>query len=90
MRAEEQYNSSIELECTCMNISIYKWYKLINKAKKANGSKIKKMIKEQLPNLYKDLALDFPNPYEYQSKRTDTHLIYVHSCIEYFFKIKNN
>lgn len=81
------YKQNIELEHTCVGISIYKHEKLMKGAKKANGKKIRQMIKKQLPDLYRDLSLDFYNPYENQSKRTDTHLIYIHSSIEYFLKI---
>lgn len=56
-------------------------------AVKANGSKIRKMIKEQLPDLFEDLALQFHNPYESSCIRTNTHLIYVSSDIQYFLKI---
>lgn len=87
MTAKQAYNSKIELECTCVGISKYKWDILMHGAKKACGKKIKKMIQHQLPELYKDLALDFYNPYENKSVRTDKHLIYVHSGIEYFLRI---
>ena len=83
------YEKEIYLEHTCASIDINKWKELMNNSVKANGSKIRRMIKKQLPELYNELALQFHNPYEHQSVRTKTHLIYVHSMIEYFFKIKN-
>jgi len=87
MTAREAYNSKIHLECTCSDISICEWEKLMANAKKANGRKIRQMIKNQLPDLYEELALMFPNMYEQNSQRTSTHLIYVHSAIEYFLKL---
>lgn len=81
------YNSRIELECDCSQISQREHEKLYKGAKKANGSKIRMMIKKQLPNLYDYLALDFYNPFESQSVKTETHLIYIHSATDYFLKI---
>ena len=81
------YTESIYFECACCNISESKWDDLMKGAKKANGSKIRKMIKDQLPELYEGLCLQYPNPCEHQSQKTETHLIYVHSAIEYFLRI---
>ena len=87
MKANEAYCKSIELEATCLSVSEREWNKLMKGAKKASGLKIRAMIKRQLPDLYESLALSFRNPYEHQSQRTDTHLIYVHSGIEYFLRM---
>lgn len=81
------YTENIYLECCCVNVSEREWDELMKGAKKANGSKIRGMIKKQLPDLYKDLTLNFHNPYESQSQKTKTHYIYVWSAIEYFLKI---
>lgn len=81
------YTENIYLECCCYNIPEYKRGELMEGAKKANGSKIKRMIKNQIPELYSSLALNFSNPFEQQSQKTETHYIYVHSAIEYFLKI---
>ena len=81
------YTEQLEYACNCTEITSNRWIELMEGAKKANGSKIKGMIKKQFPELYHGLCLDFPNPYEQNSKRTKTHYIYVHSAIEYFFKI---
>ena len=87
MKTNGIYNKEIELQYTCDSISLPKWESLMKGSVKANGSKIRMMIKNQIPELYKELGLDFNNPYEHQSIRTKTHLIYIHSMIEYFFKI---
>lgn len=81
------YHKHIELEYTCTNISIEKWNSLMMGAVKANGRKIRQMIKCQLTELFNNLALQFPNPYEQSCMRTATHLIYVHSSVEYFLKV---
>lgn len=83
------YNEKIELECTCESISISKWDELMAGAKKANGKKIREMIKKQFPDIYEAMGLRFPNPYESNSVKTNTHYIYVHSAVEYFFRIIN-
>lgn len=80
---------SLELEYVCTGITIKRWDYLMKNAVKANGYKIRKLIKKHLPNLYESLALKYPNPYEHQSKRTDKHLIYIHSGIEYFIKFQD-
>lgn len=87
MKAAQAYKSRIELEATCASITSRQWNKWMAGAVKANGSKIRAMIKKQLPDLYEALGLDFWNPWEHQCKRTKRHLIYVHSAIEYFLKL---
>jgi len=87
MDAKQAYNSNIYLQYTCDQITISKWDELMGGAIKASGVKIRKMIKTQIPSLYKSLALNFHNPFEHQCKRTKTHLVYVHSGIEFFLKI---
>ncbi len=78
---------SIYLECTCASISEQVWDKLYQGATKANGSKIRKIIKKHLPDLYDALALDFRNDFEHQSHKTKTHLIYIHSATDYFLRV---
>lgn len=81
------YTEQLKYVFNCTEITSTRWIELMEGAKKANGSKIKGMIKKQFPELYNGLCLDFPNPYEQNRKRTKTHYIYVYSAIEYFFKI---
>jgi len=73
---------------SCVGISQYQWDKYMNGAVKANGSKIRELIKTHIPTLYKALALEFYNPYESHCQRTKTHFIYVHSGIEYFLRFE--
>lgn len=84
------YNiNSLLLETTCVDTSINEWNKLMENSVKANGSKIRNLIKIFIPELYADLMLQYYNPFEHQSKRTKTHFIYVHSGIEYFLRFNN-
>jgi len=79
---------SLELVDNCTCISKRKWDAYMDGAVKANGNKIRALIKKFLPDLYEELALQFHNPYEHQCKRTETHFIYVWSEIEYFLKFE--
>ena len=72
------------LEYTCTNISLETWETLMQNAKDFNYKKLLKLIKTNLPELYKALALDLPNPYAEHTQQTKTHYILVHSAIEYF------
>lgn len=60
--------------------------------RKASYKKACKAIKEQYPSIYNDLALDFYNPWEDQTKYImhgkDKYLCLVHSQIEYLFLIR--
>lgn len=72
------------LECTCQTISIDEWNRLMSGSRKASYNNLLKRIKNELPELYRELALNFPNPYSEQTRQTKTHYILVHSMIEYF------
>ena len=76
----------MELEYTCNEITLDKWNDLMKWAKPINYDWLKNKIRKHLPDLYKDLLLDYYNPYGQQSKVTKTHYILVHSAIEYFIK----
>lgn len=53
-------------------------------AVRADKQHINRLVRRHLPELYHALALNYYNPYNYY--RTKTHLILVHSSIEYFIK----
>jgi len=96
MLVKDFYNSinNLEYECNCTSISIANWDKLMEGALRADKYKTNRLVKEHLPYLFKSLGLDQKslkdlnryNPYNYY--KTKTHLILVHSNIEYFLKIK--
>lgn len=73
-------------ETDCTAISIDEWNRLMKGARKCSYKKLVKKIKDELPELYHALSLNFPNPYDEQCKQTKTHYILVHSAIEYFIK----
>jgi hypothetical protein len=81
----EQKGISYYANCTSINIKEHE--KLMSNSTKANGKKIRQLIKKNCPELTDQLTLNFPNPYEHQSRKKEGMLIYVHSAIEYFFKI---
>jgi len=87
MKAEAFYNNidSLYYETNCTAINIYKWDELMKGAVRADHTRIDSLVKLLIPDLYHDLALEFHNPYNYY--RTKTHLVLVHSMIEYFLKI---
>ena len=74
------------LECRCCDISMHEWGQLMKGARKCSYNRLVKLIKENIPGLYKELSLDFPNPYADMCKQTKTHYILVSSMIEYFIK----
>ena len=80
------YKDKIEYYTTCIFINSTQWDKLMENSYKANGRKIRIMIKKQDPELYKELALNYHNPYECQSRVSSKYYIYVWSATEYFFK----
>ena len=74
------------LECTCYDIRYRKWESLMKNHTRADYRKINKLVKIHLPDLFYNLGLDLcPNTF-YHYHKTKTHLILVHSGIEYFLK----
>lgn len=80
--------SSLTLLTDASQISMRQLEKYMEGTTKANGRLIRKHIKEHLPALYADLALNFYNPYEQSCVKKEGLLVYVHSSTEYFLKFK--
>ena len=59
---------------------------LMRNAEPMDYNELKGIVKAELPNLYEQLCLSFPNPYGSNSKQTKTHYILSHSMKEYFIK----
>ena len=76
--------TSLKLENTCVGCDQTQWDKLMEGHIRANKKEINRLVKKFLPDLYDSLALQYRNPYNYF--RTKTHLILVHSMIEYFIR----
>jgi hypothetical protein len=95
MRANKFYNSINSLYCEydCCSITLTKWDKLMEGAIRANKYIINRLLKEFCPEHFVSFGFDIKplkdlgwfNPYNYY--RTKTHIIVVHSGIEYFYKI---
>lgn len=73
-----------ETNCTCVTID--EWNALMKGARRCSYKRLVSRIKNEIPNLYKSLALDYYNPWENDCKQTKTHYILVHSAIEYFIR----
>lgn len=80
--------SSLTLVATCVGIGQRKFDSFMENTTKASGSQIRSLIKKHLPDLYYELALEYPNPYESNCVKKEGLLVYVHSSIEYFIKYK--
>jgi hypothetical protein len=74
----------LEYDCTSIDKSL--WDKLMKGAKPINYKWLISKIRKHIPDLYKDLALDFYNPYSEQCVKTKTHYVLVSSAIEYFIR----
>ena len=73
-------------ETNCTQISVDKWNELMKGARKCSYKKLVARIKDELPNLYRSLQLQVPNPYADMCRQTKTHYILVHSFIEHFIR----
>lgn len=85
MNAQQFYNSihCISLEATCVGIELDKWKELMEGAVRACKKTVNKLLIEA--EYLTSFEANLYNPYDYY--RTDTHIIYVHSGIEHFYKI---
>ncbi len=86
--AKQIYNQAeqfgVSLEATCVGISIHEWERLMQGATKANKKLVDKIIADNTDGEF-DSFIRFYNPYNHL--KTQTHLIFIHSEIEHFFKI---
>lgn len=74
------------LECACTDINQTKWDQLMKGARKANRKKVlKAAIIAGLHIEKEEFKNEYFNPYDHYV--TKTHIIYVHSSIEYFIKV---
>lgn len=59
---------------------------LLNGAVKADYDEIKDFARENCPQLFESLALDYPNPYAGECLETPQRYVLVHSMKEYFIR----
>ena len=74
------------LECMCTDITLEKWKNLMKGKKRISYRWLVQKIRRELPVIYKELDLEFYNPWEEQTYSTRTHYVLTHSAIEYFFR----
>lgn len=72
------------LEATCSGINLAQWERWMAGATRADHRRIDGLVRQHLPDLCWDLALNLRNPYHYF--KTRRHLILVHSAMEYFLR----
>lgn len=73
----------MELVTTCVTSTTEEINAFMKGMIPTDYSKLTEKIREQLPSLYEDLALDYYNPWHSSCGETDTHYILVHPAIEY-------
>lgn len=73
-------------ETNCIEVSKQEVERLMKDSRPCSYERLVSKIREQIPELYHSLALNFPNPYADQCQQTRTHYILVHSMIEYFIR----
>lgn len=76
---------SISFIGDCRSMSLSKLNRYTHECTKANGAKIRRILKRFFPSMDNELTYDFYNPYEARCIKKEGVLIYVHSCIEYIF-----
>lgn len=81
---ERAERNGIELECTCVGITQYRWDELMKGATRANKRVVHKLVRDNTNGEFKPF-IELYNPYDYF--KTKTHIIFVHSGIEHFFRI---
>lgn len=79
---EKALRNGVFLEATCVGIGMTEWERLMKNATRANKKTVHKTLKNEIESDF----LKAYNPYNYF--KTETHIIYVHSAIEHFFKIQ--
>ena len=87
MNAQDIYNraetNGVQYETNCTAVKLWQWENLMQGATKADKNKVKSIIHQNCPE-FENLLIGW-NPYDHY--KTKTHIIFVHSAIEYFFKI---
>ena len=73
---------SLSLDTTCVQTTGREYDRLMEGCTVANKSYIDRLVMEHLPVLYTALSLNLRNPYQYY--KTKTHLILIHSAVNYF------
>lgn len=87
MKAEEIYNKAfsngITFKSSCIDISIKEWERMMKGTVRADKRKIKKIVMQHYPE-FKSLFVGYNY---YNLLKSKKYIVFVHSGIEYFFKI---
>jgi hypothetical protein len=87
MKAEAIYRAAerdgVQFDGACIGMNLSRWERLMEGNRRGNKRRIEKILADQ-GHINRD-DLRFHNPYNHLI--TDTHIIYVHSAIEHFFRI---
>jgi len=88
--AVEIYNKAkrngITFETDCTSVSLTRWEELMKGATQADKNIVNKLIQKNTDGEFENF-INFHNPYDHY--KTKTHIIFVHSAIEHFFKIND-
>ncbi len=76
----------IEYDGCCADIDSDEWERRMDGKRPFPYKKLVKMIKAKYPDMYEQLALQFPNPWEEDTYETPEYYILTHSAIEFFFR----
>lgn len=72
---------------SCCNTTLHEHEEFMKNTTKANGKLIEKHIRKFLPEMSKEFSnFKYYNPFIGQCVKKPGVLIYIHSCIEYFFE----
>lgn len=78
----------VSYDTNCTQVSRPEWEALMKGARRFSYKKAVALVRKCLPDLYESLALQYRNPWAGDCRRTKTHVILVHSMIEYFLRIE--
>lgn len=79
-------NGGIEYDGCCADIDSEEWDRRMADARPFPYKRLVSMIKKSYPDIYRDLCLNLPNPFDDDTYETDEYLVLTHSATEYFFR----
>ena len=82
--AKTKQLTAMYYDTNCTYVTPGEWHRLMKGARKCSYRRLVRRIKAELPDVYRELALQYYNPWEGQCRQTATHYVLVHSAIEHF------
>lgn len=86
LNEERNVIHDIEYDGCCADIDSDEWESRMDGKRPFPYKKLVKMIKAKYPDIYEQLALQFPNPWEEDTYETPEYYVLTHSAIEFFFR----